>query len=53
MFWQHRLLPITNINYETVEPWPLERHDFDVKAEARRQKESLGRVEEPEGDFAG
>ncbi|MEI6435327.1 MAG: type ISP restriction/modification enzyme [Bacteroidota bacterium] len=40
-----------HINYESVEPWRLERHDFEVKAEAKRQKEAFGAVEEPKEEF--
>ncbi len=40
-----------HINYETVAPWPLERHDYEVKAEAKRQKENFSKVEEPEEMF--
>jgi predicted helicase len=49
--WGNALMSL-HINYETVEPWPLEQHDFDVKAEAKRQKDAFGNVEEPEGEFA-
>ncbi|MCX6279344.1 MAG: Eco57I restriction-modification methylase domain-containing protein [Bacteroidetes bacterium] len=49
--WGKALMEL-HINYETVEPWPLERHDFDIKAEAKRQKESFGTVEEPKEEFS-
>ncbi len=43
--WGKTLMDL-HINYETANPWPLERHDFDVKAEAKRQKEMFSKVEE-------
>ena len=49
--WGKALMDL-HINYETVEPWLLERHDFYIKAEAKRQKGAFSTVEEPEGMFA-
>jgi len=49
--WGKTLMDL-HINYETVNPWPLERHDFDVKAEAKRQKEIFSKAEEPEGIYS-
>jgi len=49
--WGKALLDL-HLNYETVNPWPLERHDFDIKAEAKRQKEMFSMVEEPEALFS-
>ena len=48
--WGKALMDL-HINYETVAPWPLERYDYDVKAEAKRQKEMFSKVEEPEEMF--
>jgi predicted helicase len=45
--WGKALMDL-HINYETVNPWPLERHDFDVKAEAKRQKEMFSVAQETE-----
>ncbi len=45
--WGKALMDL-HINYETVAPWPLERHDFDVKAEAKRQKEMFSVAQETE-----
>ena len=49
--WGKALMDL-HINYETVEPWTLERHDFDIKAEAKRQKEAFGTMEEPKEEFS-
>ena len=40
-----------HINYETVEPFELVEHQYEVKAEAKRQKEIFTKVEEPEAMF--
>jgi predicted helicase len=49
--WGKALMEL-HINYEMVEPWPLERHDFEIKAEAKRQKEAYSKVEEQEEKIA-
>lgn len=49
--WGKALMDL-HINYETVNPWPLERHDFDVKAEAKRQKEMFSVAQETEEMYA-
>lgn len=49
--WGKALMEL-HINYETVNPWPLERHDFDVKAEDKRQKEMFNLAAEPEAMYA-
>jgi predicted helicase len=49
--WGKTLMDL-HINYETVEPYPLEEHNYEVKAEAKRQKEMFSVVEEPEPMFA-
>ena len=41
-----------HINYETVEPYNLIEHQYEVKAEAKRQKEIFTKVEEPEAMYA-
>jgi predicted helicase len=41
-----------HINYETVEPFNLIEHTYEVKAEAKRQKEMFNTVDEPEALFA-
>jgi len=40
-----------HINFETVEPFPLSEHQYEIKAEAKRQKEIFSMVEEPEALF--
>jgi predicted helicase len=47
-----KVLMDLHINYETVNPWPLERHDFDIKAENKRQKEMFNLAAEPEAMYA-
>jgi len=49
--WGKALMDL-HINYETVNPWPLERHDFDIKAEAKRQKEMFSIAQETEEMYA-
>jgi len=49
--WGKALMDM-HINYETVEPFNLLEHQYDIKAEAKRQKEMFGMVEEPEALFA-
>jgi predicted helicase len=41
-----------HIHYETVAPWPLERHEYEIKAEAKRQKEMFSESQEPEAKYA-
>ncbi len=48
--WGKALMDL-HINYETVEPFALTEHQYDVKAEAKRQKEIFSMVEEPEALF--
>jgi predicted helicase len=48
--WGKQLMEL-HINYETVAPWPLERHDYEVKAEAKRQKEMFAGSQEPEAMY--
>ncbi|MCB0824023.1 MAG: hypothetical protein KDC09_15100, partial [Bacteroidales bacterium] len=48
--WGKELMDL-HINYETVEPYPLEEHSHKVKAEAKRQKELISMLEEPEPMF--
>ncbi|MEI8049610.1 MAG: type ISP restriction/modification enzyme, partial [Bacteroidota bacterium] len=51
-FWQWaawgKALMDLHINYETVDPYNLIEHKYEVKAEAKRQKEMFSLVEEPE-----
>ncbi|TRZ65519.1 DNA methyltransferase [bacterium] len=49
--WGKALMDL-HINYETINPWPLERHDFDVKAEAKRQKEMFSVAQETDEMYA-
>jgi predicted helicase len=49
--WGKTLMDL-HINYETVEPYPLEEHNYELKAEAKRQKEMFTIAEEPEPMFA-
>jgi predicted helicase len=49
--WGKALIDL-HINYETVEPFPLPEHQYEIKAEAKRQKEIFSRVEEPEALFS-
>ncbi|MCD4731656.1 MAG: DUF559 domain-containing protein [Bacteroidales bacterium] len=48
--WGKQLMEL-HINYETVEPYPLEEHNHTVKAEAKRQKEMFAMLEEPKPMF--
>jgi predicted helicase len=48
--WGKALMDL-HINYETVKPCALEQHNYEVKAEAKRQKEIFSKVEEPEEMF--
>jgi predicted helicase len=48
--WGKTLMDL-HINYETVNPWPLERQDFDLKAEDKRQKEMFNLAAEPEAMY--
>ena len=48
--WGKALMDL-HINYETVEPFALTEHQYEVKAEAKRQKEMFSMVEEPEALF--
>ena len=49
--WGKALMEL-HINYETVEPFELVEHQYEVKAEAKRQKELFSKVEEPLAMFA-
>jgi predicted helicase len=49
--WGKALMDL-HINYETVNPWPLERQDFVVKAEEKQQKEMFNLAAEPEAMYA-
>ena len=49
--WGKTLMDL-HINYETIEPFNLLEHQYDIKAEAKRQKEMFSMVEEPEALFA-
>jgi predicted helicase len=48
--WGKTLMDL-HINYEAVEPFPLDEHQYEVKSEAKRQKEIFSIVEEPEALF--
>ena len=48
--WGKALMNL-HINYEKANPFPLKEHNYEVKAEAKRQKEILSKVEEPEPMF--
>jgi predicted helicase len=48
--WGKKLMDL-HIGYETVEPYPLKEHNYEVKAEARRQKEMFTVAQEPEPMF--
>jgi predicted helicase len=48
--WGKELMDL-HIGYETVEPYPLKEHNYEVKAEAKRQKEMFTVVQEPEPMF--
>ncbi|MEI7983515.1 MAG: type ISP restriction/modification enzyme, partial [Bacteroidota bacterium] len=48
--WGKALMDL-HINYKTVEPFPLLEHLYEIKAEAKRQKEMFSMVEEPEAVF--
>lgn len=45
--WGKELMDL-HIGYESVEPFPLKEHTYEVKAEAKRQKEMFSMVQEPE-----
>jgi predicted helicase len=45
--WGKKLMEL-HINYETAKPFALKLHEHKIKAEAKKQKETLPRVEEPE-----
>ncbi len=49
--WGKALMEL-HINYETVEPYPLEVITAETKAEAKRQLAAFSKVEEPEELFA-
>ena len=49
--WGKALMDL-HIHYETVEPYNLIEHQYEVKAEAKRQKEIFTKVEEPEAMYA-
>ncbi len=40
-----------HLNYETIAPFPLEEHNHETKAEAKRQKEMFTIAKEPEAMF--
>jgi predicted helicase len=48
--WGKELIDL-HINYETAKPFPLKQQDYEVKAEAKRQKEVFTKAEEPEVMF--
>ena len=48
--WGKTLMDL-HIHYETVEPFDLKLNTFELKAEARRQKELFPMVQEPEEMF--
>jgi predicted helicase len=49
--WGKALMEL-HINYETVEPYDLKLNTYEVKAEAKRQKEIFTKAEEPEAMFS-
>ena len=49
--WGKTLMDL-HIHYETVEPFDLVEHYYELKAEAKRQKEIFTKVEEPEAMYA-
>jgi len=49
--WGKQLMDL-HINFETAEPYPLQEHTYEVKAEAKRQKEMFAGAEEPEPMYA-
>jgi len=49
--WGKKLMDL-HINFETAEPYPLQEHTYEVKAEAKRQKEMFAKAEEPEPVYA-
>ncbi len=49
--WGKALMEL-HINYETVEPYDLKVNTFEVKAEAKRQKEIFTEAQEPEAMYS-
>lgn len=45
--WGKELMDL-HINYEKTKPFPLQQKNYEVKAEAKRQKELYNKVEEPQ-----
>jgi len=41
-----------HLQYENVDPFPLQEHTYEVKAEAKRQKELYANLAEPESLYA-
>lgn len=48
--WGKQLMDL-HINYETAKPFPLKENTYEVKAEAKRQKEIFSKAQEPEPMF--
>lgn len=49
--WGKALMDL-HIHYEDAKPFPLKEHTYKVKAEAKRQKEMVAQVNEPEALYA-
>ena len=49
--WGKELMDL-HIGYENVVPYPLKEHTHTVKAEAKRQKEAISMVDEPEAWYS-
>lgn len=49
--WGKELMDL-HIGYENAAPYPLKEHNYEVKAEAKRQKEIFSMVQEPETMYA-
>jgi predicted helicase len=49
--WGKRLMDL-HLYYENVNPFPLEEHTYEVKAEEKRQKEFYANLAEPDSPYA-